>query len=311
MSSRKGNQVMGDSLASHAGDLVLFATLIDAGSFSAAASRLGVPKSTLSRRLAALEEQLGQRLVTRTTRRLIITDFGERVLEHGRRLQEEVQAVSDLVQNEQAQPKGLLRVSLPPDLEQLDLTAMLTRYARLYPEVCVELDVSTRRVDLLADRFDLAVRIARSLPDDSTLVARKLCDIDIHLYASPRYLRAKGTPMEPADLDWHTCLRYVNSSGDVVAWPLSKGAETIIHMPKGPVASNSPQLQRDLGLAGMGIVALADSFLGDGMREGKLVRILPDWSLPSITIWCVTPGRKLLPARTRAFMKMLSKEMSS
>lgn len=302
---------MSDPITNHAGDLILFASLIDAGSFSAAATRIGIPKSTLSRRLAALEARLGQRLVTRTTRHLLITDFGERILEHGRRLQQEVQAVSDLVQNEEVQPKGLLRVSMPPDLEQLDLTAMLMRYAKRYPEVTVELDMSTRRVDLLADRFDLAVRIARKLPDDSTLVARKLCDIDIHLYASPAYLKRKGTPIEPADLSWHVCLKHISSAGEALPWHLQKGADSVVVMPESPISSNSPQLQRDLGLEGMGIVALADSLVAEAIAQGRLVRVLPQWALPSATIWSVTPGRKLLPARTRAFMKMLSKEMTT
>ena len=302
---------MSDPITNHAGDLILFASLIDAGSFSAAATRTGIPKSTLSRRLAALESHLGQRLVTRTTRHLVITDFGERILEHGRRLQEEVQAVSDLVQNEEVQPKGLLRVSMPPDLEQLDLTAMLMRYAKRYPEVIVELDMSTRRVDLLADRFDLAVRIARKLPDDNTLVARKLCDIELHLYASPGYLKRKGTPLGPADLSWHVCLKYISSSGEALPWHLHKGAESVVVVPESPISSNSAQLQRDLGLEGMGIVVLADSLVAEAIEQGRLVRVLPQWALPSATIWCVTPGRKLLPARTRAFMKMLAKELTA
>lgn len=301
---------MADQIAQHAGDLILFANLIEAGSFSAASARTGIPKSTLSRRLAALETQLGQRLVTRTTRRLVITDFGERVLEHGKKLLEEVQAVSDLVQNEEVQPKGLLRVSMPPDLEQLDLGAMLMRYAARYPEVCVELDMSARRVDLLADRYDLAVRIARQLPDDSTLVARKLCDMDLHLYASPGYLKSRGVPLEPADLGWHVCLKHISSSGESLAWHLHKGVESVVFMPGSPISSNSPQLQRELALKGMGIVALADSLVSGAIEQGRLVMVLPQWTLPAITIWCVTPGRKLLPARTRAFMKMLAQELS-
>ena len=186
---------------------------------------------------------------------------------------------------------------------------MLMRYAKRYPEVTVELDMSTRRVDLLADRFDLAVRIARHLPDDSTLVARKLCDIDIHLYASPAYLKRKGTPLEPADLSWHVCLKHISSAGEALPWHLQKGSDSVVVMPQSPISSNSPQLQRDLGLEGMGIVALADSLVAEAIAQGRLVRVLPQWALPSATIWSVTPGRKLLPARTRAFMKMLAKEM--
>jgi len=300
---------MSNISSEHAGDLILFAKLIEAGSFSLAAKRLGIPKSTLSRRVAALEGHLGQRLVTRTTRRLVITDFGQRVMEHGRKLAQELQAVSDLVQLEQDYPRGVLRVSMPPEIVQLDLTSVLMRYSKRYPEVRVELDMSTRWVDLLADRFDVVVRIARQLPDDSTLVARRLGEIALHMYASPEYLRQHGTPLDPGDLAWHICSNYINSSGEVVPWRLSKGAETVVVVPNSPLASNSPQLLRELCLKGAGIVVLADNQASEALEKGQLVQVLPQWSLTPVTIWCVTPGRKLLPARTRAFVQMLIKEM--
>lgn len=292
-----------------ADDLVLFAHLIDAGSFSSAAERVGIPKSTLSRRLSALENRLGQRLITRSTRRLQITDFGERMLEHARRLVDEVSAAAALAQHEQVQPQGLLKVSIAPDLTQVDLATLLIQYATRYPLVRVELDLSPRRVDLLAERYDLVVRIANHLPDDSTLVATKLCDMGVHLYASPAYLLRFGAPKEPNDLMIHSCLPLISSRGEAAPWQLQGPDGTWEALAPGRLSSNSPTTQRALAASGMGVVALPDVLARDYLTQGQLSRVLPRWSLPSMTVWCVTPGRRLLPLRTRAFMDLLRQTM--
>ncbi len=288
-----------------ANDLILFARVIEAGSFSRAAERTGLPKSTLSRRITALETKLGERLLTRSTRRLAITEFGERILDHARRLLEETEAASAMALHRQDTPRGVLRVSLPPDFGELDLTPMLLQFAADYPEVRLELDLSPRRVDLLAERFDLAVRIATRLPDDATLVARKLCHLQNGLYASPAYLMRFGVPAAPGALLAHIGLRLIGGNGEAVPWRLTRGAEHWEGLPNGPLAANSPGLQRDLAAHGMGIVGLADRFAAKWVEQGLLKRILPEWALPTVTIWCVTPGRRLLPARTLAFMDML------
>ncbi|MCD8503653.1 MAG: LysR family transcriptional regulator [Burkholderiaceae bacterium] len=292
-----------------ANDLILFAELIEAGGFTALSRQVDWPKSTISRRIAALETRLGQRLLTRTTRKLVVTDFGERMLEHARRLQDEWQAAIALAQHEQVKPQGLLRVSLPPDLAQLELASVLIQFAARHPAVRVELDLSARRVDLLAERFDLAVRIAGQLPDDTTLVARKLCDMNVHLYASAAYLRQFGRPRHPAELLSHTCLRLISSSGESLAWRLQSKEGAWEGLPSGPMSSNSPSLQRQLAVNGLGIVALADVLVTQEVAQGRLERVLPDWSLPTLAVWCVTPGRRLLPARTRAFMELLQATM--
>ncbi|WP_428825477.1 LysR substrate-binding domain-containing protein [Azonexus sp. IMCC34842] len=288
-----------------ANDLILFARVIETGSFSRAAERTGLPKSTLSRRITGLETKLGERLLTRSTRRLAITEFGERILDHAKRLLEETEAASAMALHRQDTPRGVLRVSLPPDFGELDLTPMLLQFAADYPEVRLELDLSPRRVDLLAERFDLAVRAATRLPDDATLVARKLCDLQNGLYASPAYLARYGVPATPGALLDHVGLRLIGGNGEAVPWRLSCGTEHWEGLPNGPLAANSPGLQRDLAAHGMGIVGLADRFVVKWVEQGLLKRVLPEWALPTVTIWCVTPGRRLLPARTLAFMDML------
>lgn len=289
-----------------ANDLILFAHVVDSGSFSRAAERLGLPKSTLSRRLGLLEAKLGERLLTRTTRRLTLTEFGERLLEHAHRLQEECDAASALAEQRQEKPRGLLRVSLPPDFVELDLTPLLLQYAASYPEVRLEIDLSPRRVDLLAERFDLAVRAASRLPDDTTLVARKLFDLHNGLYASPAYLARYGIPRHPDELfTGHIGLRLLGGNGDVLPWRLSRENEHWEGSINGALAANSLGLQRDLALHGMGIVALSERFARAALSEGRLQRLLPDWQMPGVTLWCLTPGRRLLPARTQAFIELL------
>lgn len=288
-----------------ANDLILFAQLMEVGSFSRAAERTGLPKSTLSRRITGLEAKLGERLLTRSTRRLAITEFGERILDHAKRLLDETEAASAMALHRQALPRGVLRVSLPPDFAELDLTPLLLQYAADYPEVRLELDLSPRRVDLLAERFDLALRAASRLPDDTTLVARKLCEFTNALYASPAYLQRYGEPAKPAELLKHVGLRLIGGNGDTIPWRLSRGAEVWEGLPDGPLAANSPALQRDLAAHGMGIVGLTSRFAEKWVAQGLLERVLPEWTLPAVTIWCVTPGRRLLPARTTAFIEML------
>jgi DNA-binding transcriptional LysR family regulator len=194
---------------------------------------------------------------------------------------------------------------MAPDMIEMDLAPLCLQFAENYPEVRLELDLSPRRVDLIAERFDLVLRAAERLPDDSTLVARKLADFVHSLYASPAYLARAGAPAHPDDLLDHVCLPIIASNGAVAPWVLTRGAERWERIPTGPLAANSPRLQREFAAHGVGIVALADVYAHKLVEQGLLQRVLPEWSLPSVTMWCVTPGRRLLPARTTAFMDYL------
>lgn len=288
-----------------ANDLLLFARVIDAGSFSAAAERAGLPKSTVSRRIAALEAQLGERLITRNTRRLLITEFGQGILEHARRLQEEAEAAAAFAQHRQAAVRGALRVTMPPDFAEWLLTPLLLQFAASYPEVRLTLDMSARRVDILGEQFDLALRVAQRLPDDATLVARPLFDIHSGLYASPAYLKRFGTPEQPDELMRHTALHLMSSNGEAQRWRLTRGNALWDDLPAGPLMANSVSLLRQLAMHGLGIAGLSSRFVQDAVSQGLLVRLLPDWQLPAVTVWAVMPGRRLIPARTRVFLDAL------
>lgn len=287
-------------------DLVLFARVVEAGSFSRAAERHGIPKATVSRRISGLESRIGERLLTRTTRRLSITEFGERMLAHAQRLSEETDAANALAQHHQTTPQGRLRVSMPTGfLEEMGIVPFLLDFASAHPLVRLEIDISARRVDLIAERFDLAVRVAAQLPDDATLVARRIADLENALYASPGYLAGSGRPTAPEQLLEHAGLGLISSTGDLLPWVLLRDGERWEGLPVGPLAANSVGLQAALALRGLGVAVLSTRVAQPHVEQGALERILPDWHLPSMTIWSVTPGRRLLPTRTTAFIEML------
>jgi DNA-binding transcriptional LysR family regulator len=198
-----------------------------------------------------------------------------------------------------------LRVSLPPEFQELSLLPFLQAYMARYPKVRLELDVSPHRVDLLAGRFDLAVRIAQQLPDDAALVARPLTELPHGLYASPAYLARHGEPVSPADLANHVGLPLIGSNGEPQPWLLRRGDVCQEVVPVGPVAANSISLQGALSVGGAGIFGLSERFAAPFLRQRLLQRVLPDWQLPTFTAWAVTQGRRLLPLHTRVFIDLL------
>lgn len=271
---------MGLSVTVEANDLVLFAHVAAVGSFAGAARRTGLPKSTLSRRITALEEALGERLLARGTRALALTEFGEGILDHGQRMLDELTTASDLAHNRQVVPRGRMRVSFPPEFQELSLLPFLQEFVVRYPNVHLELDVSPHRVDLRAGRFDLAVRIAHRLPDDSNLVARPLTVLPHGLFASPAYLSHHGIPEGPGDLAVHIGLSLIGSNGEPQPWSLSRGDEHCEIMPRGPVGANSISLQCALAMAGTGISGMSERFALRLVSQGLLQRVLRNGNCP-------------------------------
>ena len=292
-----------------ANDLLIFARVAEAGSFSRAAERMGMPKSSISRRITLLEERLGERLMLRTTRRLALTEFGLQLLVHARQVAEEVDAAAALAEHRQERPSGRLRVTMPGDFANLLLVDMLPAFAARYPAVSLDLDLSPRRADLLAENFDLAIRMG-TLPDDTLLAARRVAEMSGSLYAAPSYLAARGEPGTPEDLAQHEALRLLGRDGEAVAWTLISGSRRWEGVPPGRTTANSPELLMKFALAGAGIAAVPDYLAASYVRSGALRRVLPEWCLPTNTAWAVFPGRRLMPAKTRAFIDMLEQALA-
>jgi DNA-binding transcriptional LysR family regulator len=284
-------------------DLALFARIVESGSFSLAAQRVDLPKSTVSRRIALLEAKLGERLLQRTTRKLTLTEFGASLLEHANKVVEEVEAAAALVQHRQLAPSGRLRISMPGDLANLGLNVVIARFIERYPAITLELDLSPRRVDLVAENFDIAIRMG-DLPDDSSLHARRVMLEKVALYASPAYIARRGMPEHPDDLLQHDLL-CLGSRGQVKPWKLTKGKQVWEKELTARLAANSPDLLARIACAGTGIAASSNIFADPSVAKGELVRVLPEWSLPEVTGWAVFPGRRLMPAKTRVFLDMM------
>jgi DNA-binding transcriptional LysR family regulator len=290
-------------------DLILFARVAEAGSFSAAALRMGLPKSTVSRRIALLEAQLGERLLLRTTRKLSVTDLGAAMLEHARQVMAEVEAVAALAQQRQAEPSGRLRVSMPNDLANLMFGPVLARFMQRYPAISLEIDLSPRRVDLIGENFDVAIRMG-NLPDDASLAARRLAVFSNGLYASPAYLRRRGMPREPQELLAHDILRLLARNGEPAPWLLTRGDQRWEAVPPGRATINSPEVLLRLACADAGIAMVEDHFVQPYLEDGRLQQVLPEWNAPTHIAWAVFPGRRLMPRRTRVFLDAMAEEFS-
>jgi DNA-binding transcriptional LysR family regulator len=285
-------------------DLLLFARIVEAGSFSMAAQRLDLPKSTVSRRIAMLEASVGERLLQRTTRRLMLTEFGASLLEHARKVAEEVEAAGALALHRQAEPSGKLRISMPQDFANVVMVEMMPRFMERYPAVSLELDLSPRRVDLVAENFDIAIRMG-DLPDDSTLAARRIALQRFGLYAAPSYLARRGLPEQPDDLLRHDLLCILSRTGGAAPWVLQRGKVRWEKELTARLTANSPQLLARIACNGAGIAASTDFIVAKHVNRGELVRVLPEWDMPVATGWAVFPGRRLMPAKTRAFLDMM------
>ncbi len=291
-----------------ADDYILFVTIVEHGSLVRAAEHLDMPKATVSRRLTNLESALGQRLLLRTTRRLSLTDFGQEFLDHCRRVAEEVASTQDFVRSQETKPRGRLRVSMPGEYAKQNFSRAFATFIEAYPEIQLDLDMSSRRVDLIGERFDLAIRMG-TLESDSTLVARKIDEQSFGLYASPIYLALHPAPRHPDELEHHAAIRLLSARGAAIPWKLVRGKAIWEGIPPGRLTLNSLDVIQQLMLDGAGIGALPDHFAAEDVRLKRLIRILPDWCLPAVPAWAVMPMRRYLPAKTRAFLEHLEQNM--
>ncbi|HET9764637.1 MAG TPA: LysR family transcriptional regulator [Casimicrobiaceae bacterium] len=286
-------------------DLLLFARVADLGSFSRAAERLGVPKSTVSRRVSVLEAQLGERLLQRTTRKLVLTEFGQAVLEYARHVAEDVEAASSLAQNRQVLPSGRLRITMPGDFAWLVLGPMLAEFATRHPAITVEVDLSARFVDVIGEGYDVAIRMG-ALRDDASLAARRIACFTAGLYAAPGYLKRHGTPSRPEDLLQHGTLQVLSRTGDPLPWVLHHGRQKWEGAPPARAIANSPGLLLQMAVRGAGISIANDHFALPHVQRKELVCVLPDWRPAPVSAWAVFPGRRLMPAKTRVFLDALA-----
>lgn len=278
-------------------EIIAFLRVAELRSFTAAAKRLDVPKSTVSRRVARLEERLGAQLVLRTTRRLSLTDAGtayhDRVAQAVADMQQAAQSIREL----SGTPRGHLRVSTPTDVPAL--AHMITAFIAAHPEVTVEVEATARRVDLIAEGFDLAIRAAESLPD-STLVARRVGGSPFRLYAAASYVAERGRPATPAALAEHRCVLFRSATG-TAEWTLTGPDGPVTVAVSGPLSASDLSFVRHACLAGAGVALLPRMEATVEVQSGRMVRVLPGFEGPEGALWVVSPPTRRLSAKVRLF----------
>jgi DNA-binding transcriptional LysR family regulator len=290
-------------------DLYYFAMVVDHGGFAAAERALGIPKSRLSRRISQLESDLGVRLLQRSTRRFAVTDVGQGVYRHAQTMLAEAQAAREVVDRLSAQPRGVVRVSVPVSLAQQEIPALLPDFLALYPEVRVQLLVSNRRFDLINEGVDVALRVRTKLEDDGSLVMRTFGPIQSLVVASPKYLDGMGRPKTPADLADHVTLN-MSEEDHSQRWHLHGPGgvvETVELRPR--VTGFDFPLLRSLARRGVGITLLPENLCAELVHRGELEVVLPDWRLPEGICHAVFASRRgLLPA-VRVFIDFLAERL--
>lgn len=287
----------------------MFASVARHGSFSKAALALGIPKSRVSRRIAALEARLGVRLLQRSTRSVKLTSVGEEFLKHCNDMIDAARMAFDVAAQAGKAPAGRLRVSCPVGLAHVFLAPVLWKFMQAHPTIGLDLDLTNRRVDIIAEGYDIALRV-RSTIDDSQLMMRRLGVSEQWLVASSDYVASFGPFDSLGSLNLQKGLGPAGVRGERNLWRVTApdgDSSDIAYLPV--LATDDIYMLGQAALAGLGIAQLPRNLCGDWVREGRLVRLLPDYSLPAHQLHAIFPSRRGLVPAVRAFLDFLSQEL--
>jgi DNA-binding transcriptional LysR family regulator len=281
--------------------MLVFARVVEEGSFSAAARKLGVSKASVSREISALEQRFGAQLLRRSTRRMSLTEVGEVFHERCLRVVEAANDAESSVSQLQEAPRGAIRLAVPMSFGHLQLAPRLPRFLERYPNIQLEIDATDRIVDLVHERVDLSLRIGR--PRELSYVRRKLCPIRLLMCASPEYLERHGTPRIPEDLSEHVCVSYTSR---MATWLFSTGERI---KTTSPLNVNNGDALRRAALAGLGIAYLPSFLLADDVREGRLTPLLTEHTRHETNLLAVYPASRHVPPKVRAMIDWLAEEL--
>ncbi|RYH21277.1 MAG: LysR family transcriptional regulator [Alcaligenaceae bacterium] len=287
---------------SHWTEYEFFVRVVELGSLSKAAESMGLSNPSASRQLAALERRLGARLIERSTRRLYVTDIGQDFYRRCKGALDDMQEAVEAVNVNTSNPVGLLRVTASLSLSLQHITPLLPEFARRYPNLRVEVVAANRYYDIIDNNIDVALRTREAEPD-SSLVVRSLATTRRVLAASPAYLDLHGAPHDPHALAKHPLLLYTYHDPDTLTF--QRGDERVTIPTKATLEANDGQILRVAAVQGLGIVAQPVYVVYDDLVAGRLVPIMTDWKLPSLSVNIVYQHRRLVPAKTRAFIDFL------
>ncbi|MFQ1044858.1 LysR substrate-binding domain-containing protein [Acinetobacter variabilis] len=286
-------------------DFYCFAQVVEHGGFSAAERATDIPKSKLSRRVYNLEERLGVRLIQRSSRHFAVTDIGMNIYRHAQVMLSAAQAAHDLVDHLSTEPRGTIKVSLPVSIAQNEMAKILPDFLKKYPEIKVQMMITNRRVDIINEGFDLALRVRTSLDDDPNLVIRQFEKIEQHLFASQGYLNEFGDLKTPEQLSEHKILSMAEEHTEqfLVLQNEQQQQKKIRISPT--VMGSDLNMLAQLAASGCGITLLPDNVVQQYIERGELVRVLSDWKTAHGIFHLVYPSRRgLLPA-VRVFIDYL------
>ncbi|WP_281545182.1 LysR family transcriptional regulator [Grimontia sp. SpTr1] len=290
--------------------LILFAHINRQGSLSAAADLLGISRSSVSKQLAALEKKIGSRLFNRTTRKIVLTDVGRKVLQEAHSVESALQRIEHISEDSRSVVSGHINISAPIAQGRIHIAPLLTEFINLHPNVTVNLQLEDRFIDMIAENVDVSIRVGY-LPD-SSLIARKLGDVSWVLCASPKYLET-ATPLKtPSDLLNHRCLYYRNSKVSMNTWTFfgEHGEEEVTV--SGPFSINDPGVLITAALDGAGVLLINRGLLGNAIEEGRLISLLDNYQVVGgLPTYVVYPEREFIPAKTRALVDFLVEKMPS
>ncbi|EZP72229.1 LysR family transcriptional regulator [Sphingomonas paucimobilis] len=282
----------------------IFAAVVEHRSFTDAAKALSVSKATVSKAVTRLEQHLETSLFSRTSRRLALTESGKRLAEHAARILAEGQAAEEAARQDTEELSGTVRLGAPMTFGLLRVAPLVAQFTKQHPGVDVFLHLSDALIDMIEMGLDATIRIA-DMPD-SSLRARRLGDVRVHLVASPAYLEERGRPVHPVDLSGHDCLCYSNVTTPDV-WRFSgPGEQNVAVQVRARMTVNSGDAMLPALLAGVGIARLPDFIIGDAMAAGDLEEILVDWRAPPLGLHLVTPPSRLRPVRVEALLDFIA-----
>jgi len=288
--------------------LAIFAKVVELRSFAAAASELALSKATVSKAVGRLEERLGARLFNRTSRRLALTDAGQRLSERAARLLADGEAAESEALAQSAAPRGHVRLAVPMTFGVKAVAPLLPEFLEEYPEVTIDLHLSDATVDLIGDGFDAGLRIAR-LPD-SSLIARRLCAMPRYTVAAASYLKRHGRPTHPMQLAQHRCFGYAYLSTPHVWHYTNAAGEQASVRPAGPLRVNNGEALMPALLAGLGIADLPEFIVGEAVAAGDVEVILKGWKQAEGAVHLVTPPGGPRPARVEVLADFLTKKFA-
>jgi DNA-binding transcriptional LysR family regulator len=288
--------------------LAMFAKVAEERSFAAAARTMGVSVATVSRAVTRLEERLGGRLFNRTSRRLALTDYGQRLAERASRIFADAEAAEDMAREASSRPRGLVKLAAPLSFGTRWVAPLLPKFFRRYPDVAIDLHLTDAQADLIGEGFDAALRI--TVLEDSSLVARLIAPVRRFIVASPAYIETHGRPQHPHDLATHRCLSYANrSKRDVWRFTHRKTAEELAATPQGPLRGTSAEALLPTVLEGLAIAELPEFLATQYFADRQLEPLLTDWRLPEGGLYFVTPTARARPAKVSALADFVIAEL--